>query len=73
MECPGTVLGRKRTYATMPLAQSARGQGGDEGEFCWYEMDWASCGLGNLAEINRGKASNMPGILPRAVNNLSVV
>lgn len=36
-------------------------------------MDWASCGLGNLAEINRGKASNMPGILPRAVNNLSVV
>ena len=68
-ECPGKTTGPWHTYITMPLAQSARGQGGGEGEFCWCEMDWASCGLGNLAEINRGKASTMPGILPRAVQS----
>lgn len=36
-ECPGATTGLKQTYTTMPLAQSARGQGGDEGEFCWCE------------------------------------
>lgn len=64
-----TTTGLKHTYITMPLAQSARGQGGGEVEFCCCEMDWASCGLENLAEINRGKASNMPGILPRAIQS----
>lgn len=64
-----TTTGLKHTYITMPLAQSERGQGGGEGECYWCETDWASCGLGNLAEINRGKASNMPGILPRAVQS----
>lgn len=56
----------------MPLAQSARGQEEMKGSLAGVK-DWASCGLGNLAEINRGKASTMPGILPRVVNNLSVV
>lgn len=46
---------------------------GNDGKVCWCKMNWASSGLGNLADINGDKASNMPGILPRAANNLSTV
>lgn len=42
-ECPGTTTGLKHTYTTMPLAQSARGQGGEmKGSFAGVK------GLGQL-------------------------
>lgn len=41
-ECPGTTTGLKHTYTTMPLAQSAGGQGGDGGSFAGVN------GLGQL-------------------------
>lgn len=62
-ECFGKIIGFWYIYIIMFLVQLVRGQGGGEGEFCWCEMDWVSCGLGNLVEINRGKVLIMLGIL----------
>lgn len=58
-------------YARKISTSNRMKAGGSLGGQCWNGTDWASCGSGIWQKLE-GRASNMPGILLRAINHLTM-